>query len=191
MSYNEETDEFEATDSFESPLSSLVDEVAYDSESHELLVSLHSDSYLYKGVPVSVYRDFAKAWSKGGFYNRVIKKEYGRGESVGWDAEVVEKTTPAPDMGSVTTSGTPFNVTTSGAGFSGITFPLTIPEKEEEAPEQEKYTHRVDFTVEDGSDVKPYNVEAADVYEAKEIVEELGKALGIEFHVKGVYRTFE
>ena len=56
--------------------SSFIDRVAYDENSGNLYVVLDHGSYVYNGVPVSVFERFLEASSKGRFFNLKIKDVY-------------------------------------------------------------------------------------------------------------------
>lgn len=182
MAYDSHDETFEATARFKATGSSFVREVAHDQDTNELLVVLDSGKYLYENVPVSAFRGFENAHSKGQYYNNWIKRGgYGFAEEV--YAEIVDKATPAPDMGPIVSS-----VTGPGGSFftqsSGATFLSLTPAVEA------KRSHRVDFTVDSGNEVKSYNVEASGVDEAVDTLNEVGDSLGLTFTVKGVYVKF-
>lgn len=57
--------------------SSNIESIGYDLDSMELYVRFHTGStYVYYGVPESVYIAFLHAPSKGKFHNRLISKNY-------------------------------------------------------------------------------------------------------------------
>ncbi len=56
--------------------SSFVDRIAHDADTNNLYVVLDHGSYLYNGVPVSVFERFLEASSKGRFFNLKIKDVY-------------------------------------------------------------------------------------------------------------------
>jgi hypothetical protein len=198
MAYNQGDVTFAATDKFSVSGSSFVEEVAYDADERELLVFFRSGSgYLYKGVSLGTFRDFQNAHSKGQFYNNWIKRGgYGPGVEVYWDTEVVEKTYPRQDFSDVlgvnpvsTTAVAPVRVSPSGSTgtFTFPTYSLTALDIDVKVNKP----HRVEFTVEDGNEVKSYNVDAESVDEAVEALAEIGMSLGLELNVKGVYVSFE
>lgn len=75
---------FTADYSFESPDSSAVRSVAWNSETSTLRVKMKGSnaSYDYSNVPFWRFRDFENADSKGTFYATVVKRNYGPGERV-------------------------------------------------------------------------------------------------------------
>ena len=56
--------------------SSFVEAVGYDSDTNDLYVTLSHGSYVYHGVPESVFHNFLEASSKGRFFNRNVKDVY-------------------------------------------------------------------------------------------------------------------
>lgn len=57
--------------------SSAVAMIGYDSKAHEVYVEFHgSGTYLYSGVPPTVFGEFEHAASKGKFVNEVLKPRY-------------------------------------------------------------------------------------------------------------------
>lgn len=56
--------------------SSFVDAIAYDNNADDLYVTLSHGSYVYHGVPESVFDNFLEAPSKGRFFNRNVKDVY-------------------------------------------------------------------------------------------------------------------
>jgi hypothetical protein len=194
MSYNQDNDNFEATDRFGVDGSSLVEEVAYDADSKELLVFFRSGSgYVYKNVPASTFNNFRTAHSKGQFYNNWVKRGgFGPGTEVFWDTEIVEKAYDAPSMTSV---GTPTFAVNPKVGNTSYTMPSATfslaSSPVQSVPEKATLLHTVSFTVEGGNTVKTYGVDAESVADAVETLGESLDALGLDYHVKGVYVSFE
>lgn len=58
--------------------SSSIARIGYDVEAEEAYVEFRESSavYAYSGVPLSVFAELARADSKGGFVNEVIKRRY-------------------------------------------------------------------------------------------------------------------
>lgn len=63
--------------SFDTPTSSVIQEVHYETENEVLYVTLNDNVYAYFGVPKSVYIDFVFAPSAGGYYAKQIRNGYG------------------------------------------------------------------------------------------------------------------
>ena len=59
--------------------SSLIAKIGYDPQSKTLAVQMNnsSDTYLYEGVPLSLYDDFLAADSKGAFFVKHVKGKFG------------------------------------------------------------------------------------------------------------------
>lgn len=70
--------------------SEAIESLYYNSGTKELLVGLVESgrSYLYTGVPVHVYSAFKSAVSKGYFYSKIVKTQYGPGDNFGRTDEV-------------------------------------------------------------------------------------------------------
>jgi len=194
MSYNEDEETFEATDHFDVDGSSLVEEVAYDSESQELLVYFRSGSgYVYNDVPANVFHDFRDSFSKGQFYNNWVKRKYGPGREVFWDTEVVEK--PASNVTDVTkaeeflNSRSTFSINTvrqsigqpTSANATSATFSLTVSPVDEFT-----YPHEVFYEV--NGVVYSTTVDAGKgVFDGINQVVERLEALGLPFEIKEVH----
>jgi hypothetical protein len=213
MAYNEDEETFAATAHFKATGSSFVEEVAYDLDTHELLVLLDSGSgYLYKGVEPDTFRKFESAHSRGQFYNNWIKRgNYGPGTEIDWAIEIVDKTVPtqldasksyavgewgernnSPWLLSNTTSvsgAAPFSLTVSEPNkvthFPNATFSLAAPEP---PVEEFTYSHEVSYTV--GNSEYSTSVDAGKgVFDGIDIVVGRLEALGLPFEIKGVYVT--
>jgi len=209
MSYNEDEETFEATDHFDVDGSSLVEEVAYDSESQELLVYFRSGSgYVYNDVPANVFHDFRDSFSKGQFYNNWVKRKYGPGREVFWSwvkrkygpgrevfwsTEVVEK--PASNVTDVAKaekfldSRSTFSINTvrqsigqpTSANATSATFSLTVSPVDEFT-----YPHEVFYEV--NGVVYSTTVDAGKgVFDGINQVVERLEALGLPFEIKEVH----
>lgn len=91
--------------------SEAVECLYYNANTKELLVGLieSEKAYVYTGVPTHVFVAFKNAVSKGFFYSKIVKTQYGPGEPVGFTDEVVYRdvsVTPAQ-------AGTPKGLTTN------------------------------------------------------------------------------
>lgn len=64
-------------ESFESPESSTIVHAEYDPDTERLLVTFkHTGSYVYQGVPRTLWDGFASAASKGGYFGSVIRPAF-------------------------------------------------------------------------------------------------------------------
>jgi len=70
--------------------SEAIDSLYYNDKTKELLVGAASsgEAYVYTGVPRHVYVAFKEAVSKGFFWNKIVKRQYGPSKDVGWTDEV-------------------------------------------------------------------------------------------------------
>jgi len=85
--------------------SSFISDVAYYEASSILEVKLkNGQEYKFLGVPKKVFKNFLKSKSKGEFFNRVIKKNYGRSNSV--ESSVVQPFMRSMPYGTVQKSKT-------------------------------------------------------------------------------------
>jgi hypothetical protein len=193
------------THAFESYLdSSLVESAYYDSVTTRLAVTLLDDdgdtafTYVYSHVPFGTYESFRHADSKGEYYNRVIKRQYGPGDNLGYmdDDDFTIRLSSIIDA----TQAAPVTITASNSPYVSLSAVAEASQAEEnfvslERPESDErvtYKHVVHFTVEGGNEVKTYTVEAgSNVHEATDALAESAKALGIDVTVKGVFISFE
>lgn len=191
------TDEILYTDSW-SGRSSAIEEAAYDAETKTLYVSLNSGGYAYDNVDESTWKGFKNAFSKGRYYAKNIKRDFGPGRVLDWDAfdyaEAREPSAPATGPQTFVTStaqtyvGAPQAWTLApNAKVETVTrtFNLQAPILEE------SLRHTVRFTVGGGTDVKSYSFNAKDVTEAVSEVNEIANMLGQEFKVIEVVTHFE
>lgn len=59
------------------PISSNLQEVSYDSETQEMVVTFQTgNQYLYRNVPQSVYMSLQRAPSPGSYFYRQIRSSY-------------------------------------------------------------------------------------------------------------------
>lgn len=183
---------------YRKPVSSLVDEVWYNSDTKELAVSLHDEVYVYSGVPLTRYQSLIFANSVGREYQS-IKREFGPSEYLGdrYELEFGEKSYEAPDMGSV---GTPKGLTyaenavvhnvgdTATTGnSSGAHISLTYGNDHDGLGDIRR--HRVVFETPHGT--KAHEVNAESVAEAKSLIESLASDFGLSVTVKEVTVFFE
>jgi len=188
------TEEILYTDSW-SGSSRAIEEAVYDAETKTLYVSLSSGGYAYDNVDEYTWKSFKNAFSKGRFYAKTIKRDFGPGRALDWDAfdyaEEREVSVPAPDMGPVTSStvGMPKAMTYSPtATVTNISTPVFNLQA---APLADTLRHTVRFRVDGGTEVKSYTLTAADVNEAVAEVNGIADALGVEFTVTEVVVHFE
>lgn len=103
--------------------SQVIDCLYYNEKTKELLVGVvdSNNAYIYEGVPRHVYVSFASAISKGYFWNKIVKKQYGPADDAGWTDEVnfIEYATP-----STASVGTPKGLTENLTGAQVLAFPL-------------------------------------------------------------------
>lgn len=206
------TDEIRYTDEWAGD-SHAVEGALYDKTTKTFYVQLASGSYVYDNVPEDVWNSFKSALSKGRFYAKTIKRDYGPGTALDWDAldyaEPRDDSVPAADMGPVTntfvssynfggpvtttdTVGTPKNLSYSDKAVvdgkrvvPARTFNLQAPLLEQ------KLEHVVHFRVDGGTDVKQYTLSAESVSAAVATVNDIANALGLEFTVTEVCVRFE
>lgn len=184
--------EFEYTE-YTEPNSSAVEIVYYNRDTNDLVVQLNSgDAYRYSNVPKAVFDVFTdKSRSAGRHYAVTVKREYGPGTPEGYVPYYDE----VPVRAAVTDVTRSKNLSyAAGAVVDGQQVTdkqryfdlLTTPQATEA-----KLLHRVDFTVEGGTEVKSYDVEAVNVDAAVEALAEVSYALSLNLDVKGVYVSFE
>lgn len=184
----------------------------------ELLDS--GSAYRYYNVPQHVFDQFnTPGYSAGNLYATVVKRDYGPGTYEGTDPYYDEYETHYDDEVPVTpvnyrgaaVATTPRSEVGKG-GSKDLTYathaivdgqrvsegkPLTESEFRldlspvQPRPDETKFAHRVDFTVEGGTEVKSYSVDAVNVDAAVEALAEISYAIGVNLDVKGVYVSFE
>jgi len=190
--------------------STAVEEALYDAPTRTFYVELSSGgTYAYTGVPESVWNDFKRAVSKGRFYAKTIKREYGQGVYLGQSnldsVEERDDSVEAADMGPVT-AGTPqawsYSSTATvdgkpvvalagdGSGNVGPT-KFDLVTNLQPALLEDRLSHTVRFTVGDSTAVKSYRLDAKDVAEAVAVLNGIGDAVDLEFKVKEVVTHFE
>jgi len=79
MSEEEEKEEEEEEDTGENlsfSNDSWITHVKYNTKSQLMMVSTQKDSYELQGVPLEIYLGFAKAPSKGKYFNASLKGKY-------------------------------------------------------------------------------------------------------------------
>ena len=118
----------------------------YNEKTKELLVGVkdNNNAYVYTGVPKHVYDAFAIALSKGYFWNKIVKPQYGPADDAGWADEV-----NLVEYGSVRiqgTVGTPKGLTdaTAATSASVLAFPLST-DKPQVAQIKQNATAEVTF----------------------------------------------
>lgn len=192
--------------------SNLVGEAYYNDSTRELVVLLGYDgeAYKYDGVPLNVYNELVSASSVGGFYNRVIKRDYGPGTylgSLGWDnTSYFINGYKAPAMAAPVVNEGPYltlapeGLSTSGGHFTvtsdekdGSYFSLVAPNAVETVDEGENFTlrHEVVFTVNGTEDEKTYSATAESVDEATKALFEVAGMLDVQVRVRRVTVYFE
>lgn len=198
------TNELVYTDKWDG-YSHAVETAIYDADTKTFAVELASGSvYAYKNVPEHVWNSFKASISKGRFYNKTIKKDYGPGTELDeWAVEEADKRAyNAPDMGSVTATagslgltGTPKNLTyAADAKVDGKPVAeqrYSLVTNLQPALLEDRLDHTVRFTVGDNTEVKSYRFNAESVADAVAVVNGLGDAMGLEFKVTEVVTHFE
>ena len=199
------THEYKYTDDWDG-YSSAVDYAAYDEPTRTLYIEVvGGDTYAYKNVDKNTWEDFLSSPSKGSFYAVTIKRSFGPGDYLGYEAseELEERGVEAADMGPVVPGfrptagslgltgavGTPKDLKLAeGATVTNVTRTFNL-----QAPllDNTVLKHTVRFTVDGGTDVKSYSTNANSVTEAVAAVNEIGDSLGLEFNVKEVCVHFE
>lgn len=195
------------TDNF---TSEVVDEIFYNEKTKELAVVLNDTENVYKytGVPVHVWNAFAQSVSKGYFYNKLVKAQYGPADNLGWaDGVIFEEAGEAQvyHIHAGNAVGTPKGLrTTPSTKDSTSASVLAFPLKAESttAPVKQKATAEVKFDDAVSTDVV-FNLGGADatttfddattvseaVAEITKIAEMLG--LGQALAIKSVTVNFE
>lgn len=190
--------------------SDLVGEAYYNEGTRELVVLLGFDgeAYKYDSVPPSVYRELVAASSVGGYYNRVVKRDYGPGThlgTLGWDnEEFFVNGYKAPAMAAVVNEGpylslAPEGVSVQGGHFelnkSGDSyFSLVTPTPARfgaDLSETATLRHDVVFTVNGAEAEKSYTVDSVDLDGAVDALDEIADMLGVDVSVKRVTVHFE
>lgn len=110
--------------------SKAIEYLYYNDRTKELLVGLVESerAYLYKGVPQHVFVAFQNAVSKGYFYSKIVKSNYGPAECLGWTDDVDFIDVNAP----VASAGTPKGLTTNEntkVSANVLAFPLSTEPK--------------------------------------------------------------
>lgn len=185
---------FEYTHTLEPEESEYVWQIAYNENTNELLADLKGVQYLYSHVPHSAYNRLVNAEatlnSVGAEFRRIMR-DFGPASRGTFYAQPAPEPNPVPE-------------TVKGAE----TYPLSIPSTQTNATiageSAEVYTlkvgsapvvkplHTLYFTVGDSVDVRHYDVrDAANVDEAVRELNKVAEALDLDFHVKGVYVSFE
>ena len=102
--------------------SQVIECLYYNDKTKELLVGVvdTNNAYIYEGVPRHVYVAFVGAVSKGYFWNKIVKKQYGPADDAGWTDEVnfIEYGSQA-----TATAGTP-KALNDNTGANVLLFPL-------------------------------------------------------------------
>jgi hypothetical protein len=173
---------FTVTDEM-TPDSSAVQDAYYNEETKDLYVILTGGTgYRYSDVPFNVWGWFKSAGSKGEYYAKTIKRQYGPGDNLGhtndWEFDVVAP--KAPDMGPVLTiKGNA--ATTLSSNTISINADSWKPVRK----------HTVKFN--SGISDREYSVEVKSVEEAVQDLMRIAEILGLtgEIKVKEVVTHFE
>lgn len=125
--YTEKTDPVKSG----SRSSEVIECLYYNEKTKELLVGVvdSNNAYVYSGVPRHVYTGFANAVSKGYFWNKVVKRQYGPADDAGWTDEVNFIEYGKENLNAGPTVGTP-----KGLADKTSSSVLVFPLKAEAAP---------------------------------------------------------
>lgn len=168
------------------PSSTAIQEAYYNDEQQELVVVVNGGTaYQYSDFDISDWNAFTSAHSAGHWYAKVIKREFGPGENLGFMNEEdsyfqEDQTVEAPDMGPVWSFKGDLGVNTFVSATTGINAAMSNIRK-----------HTVRFN--SGISDREYSVNAVSVDAAVADLMRIARMLGIEeqITVKEVVTHFE